>query len=276
MTDSGEYMTLRQDSSCTEAVQEAPSTEARAVKPREEVERIELRPTESQRAKLDALFSGPVFIRSLVAQHGEPIADRAAASLFLLKHRKELDPHLFAQNRSAAIDWLTGLVQEWSTYPPLEMALAIPPTCTISRDQDIHLSMRQFGPLTPKDKLYLERFRARRRYSNSFVLVLQDGKYHVDITFTRPWGETPQPAAPKPVRAQSATRQQSPRQPVKRPAPQRYRPLPIGALLAMFDSAMNARLMADLRVSQQYSRTQFDKLEGWGVNGGLPSLGKRR
>lgn len=258
-----------------EALLESPSAEPVA-SPREVIERIALRPTESQRLKLDALFDGPMFVLSLIEQHPEPIVDRAAASLFLLKHHKALAPHLFSQNRSAAIDWLTGLVQEWSAYPPQEMALAIPPTCTISRDQDIHLSMRQFGPLAPKDKLYLERFRLRRRYSNAFVLVLQDGKYHVDITFTRPWGETPLPSSPKPARTQTATRQPSPRPPVKRPAPQRYRPLPIGALLAMFDSAMNARLMADLRISQQYSRTQFDKLEGWGVNGGLPSLGKRR
>jgi len=44
--------------------------------------------------------------------------------------------------------------------------------------------------------------------------------------------------------------------------------------LAMFDNAVNAHLMAELRLSQQYSRTRFDQLEGWGVSGGLPSLGK--
>lgn len=247
------------------------------------VERIALRPTESQRLKLDALFSGPMFVLSLVKQYPEPIADRAAASLFLLRHHKMLVPHLFSQNREAAIDWLTGLVQEWSANPPEEMALSIPPMCTISRDQDIYLSMRQFGRLEPKDKWSLEHLRVKQRYDNAFTLVLQDGKYHVDITFTRLWGEAPlspaptsQPVKTQPVKNRTITRQQSPQPPVQRPAPQRYRPLPIGALLAMFDNAMNARLMADLRVSQQYSRTQFDKLEGWGVNGGLPSLGKRR
>jgi hypothetical protein len=220
--------------------------------------RIPVRATLIQVQYLEALFGGPLLLQKLIATHDAPIQNRAAASLFLLKHHKEIAPHLFEENREQAVDWLTGLVQQWSTSPPQEIGLEMPGT--ISSVQDIHLSLRQIGPLAPKDKLALERLRHKRRYITDFVLTRIDGKYFVDISFA------------------SATTVGSTRtanvQPARRPSSTKA--LPLSAFLAMFDSAMNARLRAELRISQQYSRTQFEKLEGWGVHGGLPSLGKRR
>lgn len=220
--------------------------------------RVPLRPSEAQQQLLDALFGGPLFLQQLISQSAEPIPDRAAASLFLLKHHRELSAHLFEENRALAVDWLTGLVQQWSACPPQEIALEMPGT--ISGEQDIHLSMRQIGGLAPKDKLALERLRHKRRYAGDFVLVRLDGKYYVDISF----------------QTVSATTNAAPHRPQQNARSPRKRALPLGAFLAMFNSALNSRLRAELRVSQQYSRTQFEKLEGWGVNGGLPSLGKGR
>lgn len=236
--------------------------------------RIPLKPRVGQKSLLDTLFSGPSFILELLKKPHQPITSSETAALFLLTHHKELRPFLCSGDRTDTVDWLKELLQDWSSLMPDEIRLLLPQDCSISGQHEIYLPINGLGPLPPLNSEAVARLRNRRRYAQDFVLICKGGHYSVEVRFTQlkirrvQSQDSSQPSKKYQLKTDS-------RVPHNRRQEARTTAIPISRFLAMFDSALKARLTNDLRISQQFSRTNFDRLEGWGVNGGLPSLGKR-
>ena len=244
--------------------------------------RILVLPRPAQKEILDGLFSGPRLIRQMLEESSQPIKTDEDASLFMLKHYKELQPHLYSQRRDDAVNLLRSLIKEWSVVMPEDIELLLPSDCSISSEQQIYLPIPALGTLSPLDTEAVAKLRTRRRYENGFVLLNKNGKYFIDISFEKPVSRGRQELAPASNTQQhtasrsaheSKNRKSHPKTKVKNARPSAMH---IDSFLSMFNNSINRMLMQQLRVSQQYSRTNFDKLEGWGVNGGLPSLGKHR
>ena len=244
--------------------------------------RIPVFPRPAQKDVLDGLFAGPRLIRQLLAECTEPISTDEDASLFMLKHYKHLQPHLYSQRRDDAVNLLRRLIKEWSVAMPEDIELLFPGDCSISAEQQIYLPIPGLGTLSPLDAEAVKRLRARRRYEDGFVLLNKKSKYFVDVAFEKSEFREPQelssainvgqhPALRSTHEAKSHKSYPPTRDKKLRPSA-----IHIDSFLSMFNNTINRRLMEQLKVSQQYSRTNFDKLEGWGVNGGLPSLGKHR
>jgi hypothetical protein len=241
--------------------------------------RIPISPKPAQKQVLDALFSGPRLIFHLLGKYHEPILTDEDASLFMLKHYKELHPHLYMQRRDDAVNLLRSQIKSWAVSRSKYIELLLPTECSISALHQIYFPIPGLGTISPMDAEAVARLRSHRRYEEGFVLVNKYGKYFVDIAFEKPAFkernllntsvETNTRPAPKQVNKikQSNINQLKKDRPLL---------INIDTYLSMFDNSINRMLMQQLHISQQYSRTNFDKLEGWGVNGGLPSLGKHR
>lgn len=226
-----------------------------------------LKPTEAQRAMLDTIFSGPVLLRKLLQESGVQPRTQEEASLLLLQHHKALQPYLYANDRSTAVELLKKLVLDWGRTSPELIELEFPHDCSISAKNEVYLPVPRLGVLPVADVAEMQAERKGRRYKTSFVLIHSPWGYIAEIELrgnaerdTNVAVEAPRPQ-PKKGRVKAAKTSGR---------------IPFAQFMAMFDNALNARLMSELRISSRYVKPDFDALQGRPVQGGLPSLGKGR
>lgn len=225
-----------------------------------------LKPRESQRTVLDALFAGPLLLRKLLSAAAVKPRSAEEAALFLLMHHKELQPCLYAtENRERSVDLLKRLIVDWALNIPELIELEFPGDCSISATHQVFLPIPRLGTLPVKDEAELVEHMRGRRYSRSFVLIHSAWGYISEISFTgRPANLTTKtPRAPRVGHIKAGDVSQVGR-------------IKFDHYLMMFDSEINARLMNELRVAKRFATPDFSALEGREVLGGLPSLGKRR
>lgn len=225
-----------------------------------------LKPKESQRTVLDALFAGPILLRKLLSAAAVKPRSAEEAAMFLLMHHKELQPCLYAtENRERSVDLLKRLIVDWASNIPELIELEFPGDCSISATHQVFLPIPRLGTLPVKDEAELVEHLRGRRYSRSFVLIHSPWGYLSEISFTgRPANHTTK--APRTLRVGHS----------KPGAVRQVGRIKFDHYLMMFDSEINARLMNELRVSKRFATPDFSALEGREVLGGLPSLGKRR
>lgn len=225
-----------------------------------------LKPRESQRTVLDALFAGPLLLRKLLSAAAVKPRSAEEAALFLLMHHKKLQPCLYAtENRERSVDLLKRLIVDWALNIPELIELEFPGDCSISATHQVFLPIPRLGTLPVKDEAELVEHLRGWRYSRSFVLIHSQWGYISEISFTgRPVNlTTKEPRAPRVGHIKTGDVSQVGR-------------IKFDHYLMMFDSEINARLMNELRVAKRFATPDFSALEGREVLGGLPSLGKRR
>lgn len=230
---------------------------------------VDLLPAKRQGDILGALFAGPILVAKLLRAEPKPIKWPDEASLFLLKHRLALEPYLFTQNRSQAIDLLTSLVLQWSNDPPEEFEIAFSNECSISKDQQIFLPIERLGLLTISRPEHLQSARKGAKYETAFTLLYSEGRYYVSISLKR---SHPLPLSRITHTASHANNQQQrSSSKIKRRASFQF-----SNFLALFNNRVAQHYANELKISKQLSTVKFDSLSGRAVQGGLPSLGKRR
>ncbi|AFT85064.1 hypothetical protein BUPH_08135 [Paraburkholderia phenoliruptrix BR3459a] len=238
----------------------------------ESIFRCDLRPTAGQRATLDSLFSGPQFLKKLLLSAEEKPRTPHDASMFLLRHHRELQPYLFAGNRSESIDLLKGLIVQWGSRVPKLIELQFSGDCSISASNEIFFPIPRLGKLPIQNPGRLADARQGSRYNPAFALVHSSLGYLVEIVFTRPSSIGRALDVPK------AREQKSSKSAPAKVAPARAIDdrLSFDKFVLLFDDAVNQRLLSEIRIAQRYATPDFNALEGRQVLGGLPSLGKRR
>lgn len=214
-----------------------------------------LKPSDAQKVTLDTLFSGPVLLQSLLKAASVWPGTQAEASRFLLENHKALQPYLYANDRSTAVELLKKLVLDWRGDATGHIELEFSHDCSISAKNEVFLPIPRLGVLPVVNVAEMEAMRKGRRYKSSFVLINSSQGYIAEIEF--------QISAKRHSKALAPAAKTSGR-------------IPFAQFMTMFDNALNARLMNELRISSRYVRPDFDALKGWPVQGGLPSLGKGR
>jgi hypothetical protein len=214
-----------------------------------------LRPTRQQLVLLDDLFAGPAFLRSIILERSTPISSQFEASAFLLTHRRDLEPYL-QKKRESSVNLLTQLALDWSRDQPDQIELEFESDCSVSNEQKVFLPINRLGLLALAEPDELAALRIGKKYSSNFRLVKQGLNYSIGFELCTTH-----------VVSQSRVIKSSPNT-----RPKSKSIIKFSNFLDMFD----ARVDAEARAGKAFPKNGFDRLQGWPVSGGLPSLGKRR
>jgi hypothetical protein len=232
-----------------------------------------LAPSLKQRKQLDELFSGPRLIAQLLREEGDPIRWPDEASFFLLKNKAKLEPFLFTQDREEAIDLLKSLVLRWSNTPPSKFGISFDSECSISATNQVFFPLQHLGALEVKEPERLREHRRGTRYKEGFSLFYTGSDFFADISFShRPeFIETHTNTAER-SSIRTHTRDVAKQTNPIKPAPAfEYRDY-----LKIFDQRITQQLLHELKISKSLKTVRFNELSGRSVQGGLPSLGRKR
>lgn len=239
----------------------------------ETIASVLLAPSPKQRLQLDQLFSGPLLVSKILRDEGKPIRWAEEASFFLLRNINLLEPFLFTQDRDHAIDLLKSLILCWSNKPPSKIGIAFKSNCSISSANQVFFPVAHLGTLgvdAPAD--FLESRRGAT-YRDRFSLVCDGASFYAEIPFLcRP--ERIEKQGDGVGRKPNITKSQTA---IKKgrldKASQNFE---YDSFMRMFVQRVNEKIMQELKISKSLKTVQFSELSGRAVQGGLPSLGKRR
>ncbi|WJN75569.1 hypothetical protein [Burkholderia anthina] len=247
--------------------------------PVESIFRCDLKPSPAQKAALDSLFSGPLLLKALLLKTDQKPKTPKEASMFLLEHREKLQPYLDSRYRDESVDLLKKLVIQWASSVPSLIELQFSGDCSLSDTNQIFLPIPRLGtvPVYNEIRLIEARLRARSRYKPAFTLVRSTLGYLIEIVFlcsdNRSLGQL-LTREPEERGRQRSHDKASPRKEQSRTEPPSGR-LEVGRFVTLF-GALDQRRANETRIAQKFVRSDFSTVEGRAVQGGLPSLGKRR
>ncbi len=213
-----------------------------------------------QKDTISGIFSAPEFLLDLIKSEKPNIRSKMEASIFLLKNKKKVDLYISQNNREASIDLLTELLIEWSKSPPESVSIDFTENCSISKNNEFFVSY--LGFLLPKKTQSVSDALSLGKYRKEFCLVKKKDLYFLEVDFDN---------SVKNVRKVEVAPKTT-----KNPSNKNKGSIGINVYVEMFDKAVEKYLKAELKIAQQYTKTNFDELKGWHVQGGLPSLGKKR
>lgn len=201
----------------------------------------------------------------MLQRYSKIILTPTDASIFLLKNRKELDGYISSTARDRSVDLLTELLIQWSGSPPESIAIDFE-NLSLTPDNKIHFPWSGFQEIRIADPMQLLRQRKGRRFTSPFTLF-QEGKiFYVAFTLkpkianknrTHISSNTIRIAHQNGYSTYKSRTQKSFAHPPKEPKQK-----------ILFSKYGNL-------FSGGFRSMNWDGLSGWGVSGGLPSLGKK-
>lgn len=223
---------------------------------------------DKQRARLEALFSAPNALASLLRAYPQRLVTPSDASVFLLSNRKELDTYINPDARGRAVDLLTELLLQWSGSPPDSIGIDFDDV-SLTPDQRVYLPLEGYRGVEVAEPMQLLGQRKGRLFRAPFTLF-EEGK-HFFVAFTL----EPKLAIKQPVQTiKQKVRDNRPREIQLKPG----QPLPYISGMRHQPGEPRQRVLYS-KYSGVFSgglkTMNWGSLSGWGVNGGLPSLGKR-
>jgi len=225
------------------------------------------------------LFSGPRLLKTLLLKADQKPKTPKEASMFLLEHRKELQPYLDSGYRDESVDLLKKLILQWASSVPSLIELQFAGDCSLSDTNKISLPIPRLGAVAVHNETRLieARLRAQSQYKPAFALVHSTLGYLIEIVFlcresrTLDQLQTPEPKKHGQVHSHDKA---SPRKEQSRAEPPNGR-LEVRRFVTLF-GALDQRRADETRIAQKFVRSDFGNVQGRAVQGGLPSLGKRR
>jgi len=215
--------------------------------------------SEKQQLKLQALFMAPKALATLIRGYEQPLKTAADASVFLLANRKALDGFINPETRERSVNLLTELLLQWAGNPPDSIGIDFDDV-SLTPDQKVYLPLEGFRAVTVQSPMGLSVERKGRRFSTPFTLFEQEKRFYVAFTLEPKAPSVPAQIKPKEIKLLPGQplpyisgRRDAPREPRQRILFSRYSGVFTGGVKTM----------------------NWSGLSGWGVNGGLPSLGKR-
>lgn len=245
---------------------------------------------DKQKARLEGLFMAPKALADLLRAYPQKLVTQADASVFLLRNRKALDGYINPDARGRSVDLLTELLLQWSGNPPESIGIDFDDV-SLTPDQKIYLPLEGFRSLEVADPMELLRQRKDRRFKEPFTLFEEDKQFFIALTLEPKLPSTPPAKAVKqPAQVDhqvwqlvQAGAQQDLVTPPKAIQPKVIQLKP-GQPMPYISGMRNQPKEPRQRVLySKYSGVfsggiktmNWGGLSGWGVNGGLPSLGKR-
>lgn len=243
-----------------------------------------------QKARLEGLFMAPRALAALLRAYPEKLVTQADASMFLLRNRKELDGYINSHARGRSVDLLTELLLQWSGNPPESIGIDFDDV-SLAPDQKVYLPVDGLRTIEVTDPMELLRQRKDRRFKEPFTLFEENKQFFVALTLepkvpARPAYERTVPATPTTSKQIATQRMRVDKfqevQPRKNKIPEIQlkpgQPLPYISGMRNQPNEPRQRVLFS-KFSGVFSggvkTMNWGSLSGWGVNGGLPSLGKR-
>lgn len=223
---------------------------------------------EKQKARLEALFRAPNALAALLRAYPERLVTPSDASVFLLSHRKELDTYINPEARGRAVDLLTELLLQWAGSPPESIGIDFDDV-SLTPDHKVYLPLEGYRGVEVAEPMQLLGQRKGRLFRAPFTLF-EEGR-HFFVAFTlEPKLHSKQPSQS----VNQKSRDDRPREIQLQPG----QPLPYISGMRHEPREPRQRVLFS-KYSGVFSgglkTMNWGSLSGWGVNGGLPSLGKR-
>ena len=233
---------------------------------------------DKQKVQLEGLFMAPKALAALLRAYPQKVVTPADASVFLLRNRKELDSYINSDARGRAVDLLTELLLQWSGNPPDSIGIDFDDV-SLAPDQKVYLPLDGLRSVEVADPMELLRQRKDRRFKKPFTLFEENKQFFVALTL--------EPKVPSRPTEQIFTQsiqinkpQEVKRRKIKTPEIQLIPGQPLPYISGMRNQPKEPRQRV---LFSKYSGVfsggiktmNWGGLSGWGVNGGLPSLGKR-
>lgn len=228
---------------------------------------------DKQRARLEGLFMAPRALAAMLRAYPQKLITQADASVFLLRNRKELDGYINPEARGRSVDLLTELLLQWSGNPPDSIGIDFDDV-SLAPDQKVYLPLDGLRSIEVADPMELLRQRKDRRFKEPFTLFEENKQFFVALTL-----EPKVAARPAVPLVPQWSRDDKPRE-IKIPEIQLKPGQPLPYISGMRNQPKEPRQRV---LFSKYSGVfsgglktmNWGGLSGWGVNGGLPSLGKR-
>lgn len=225
--------------------------------------------TDKQKTKLESLFMAPKALAALIRGYQEPLKTAADASVFLLTNRKELDSYISPESRERSVDLLTELLLQWAGNPPASIGIDFEDV-SLTPDNKVYLPLDGFRTVDVESPHALLKERKDRRFATPFTLFEKGNQFYVAFTLE-----------PKAKPSQKLTQVQPNSEKPDKPKEIKLLPgKPLPYISGRRDDSPEPRQRI---LFSKYSGVfrgglktmNWGGLSGWGVNGGLPSLGKR-
>jgi len=227
-----------------------------------------LRLSTRQKTKLENLFMAPKALAALIRDYPDPLLTSTDAAVFLLTNRKKLDGYINPNNRERSVNLLTDLLLRWAGNPPDSVGIDFDDV-SLTPDNQVYLPLDGFGTAEVQSPTALMKLRKDRKFSIPFTVFEQGKNFYVAFTLE-----------PK---TKQYSRSNNSLQALTSAKPKEIKLLP-GQPLPYISGRRDEPPEPRQRILfSKYSgvfrggvRTMnWGGLSGWGVNGGLPSLGKR-
>lgn len=230
--------------------------------------RVMLAPNEHQKRRLTQLFQAPNALARILRSYPERIIGPAEASLFLLRNKRELDGYLEPRAREGSIDLLTELLVQWSGDPPEWVGIDFDDV-SLTAEQRVYLPLDGLRDVPMKRPEDLQHRRKGLRYRQPFTVFEEDQTFFVAFDLELPGSprSTVNVAPPRPGSVAVPELKLAPGTPMPYIAGSRHRAKePRQRILySKFSGVFRGGIGA----------MNWGALSGYGVGGGLPSLGKR-
>ncbi len=224
--------------------------------------------SEKQKTQLDALFAAPKTLAALLRAYPQKLTSPGDASMFLLSNKKALDLYINPDARGRSVDLLRELLLQWSGSPPDSIGIDFDDV-SLTPDQKVYLPLAGFRGIEVIEAALLAGQRKGRHFKAPFTLFEEDKHFFVALTLE------PRLALAQPIQpVHQKRRDRQPREIQLKPG----QPLPYISGMRYQPGEPRQRVLYS-KYSGVFSgglkTMNWAGLSGWGVNGGLPSLGKR-
>ena len=235
-------------------------------------------PDKQQFSLLESMLEGPVLLQRLLALSDQPLGSIDDAARFLDKHWQRLVPYMFRKGRGQGPKAVEQLILRMAHESTDRFQIDFNACCSLTNDQRVTFPIPELGPIALARVGDLAAARAGQKHAGDFSLIRTLVGYSVAIRFDKksPLADKAKTQFITPVPPRNHRPKIVQRTPVRLPA----RPLPhysgisAGDFLAAFNNRVTAHLNHQLAVGRNFAGSRFDELSGWGVSGGLCSLGK--
>ncbi len=215
---------------------------------------------------LKNIFAAPLFLKEFIKEKKPSIRNKIEAQAFLLSNKKYLDPYLL-DRREGSTGFLCDLLQNWAHEIPEQIIIDFDAECTISREQKFYLP--GIGLIQIEEKPQLQVLLVRYGYNRRFRLLMDGNILKIQVEF---YEKISRKGFQSIVKRESKG---NPSPPTVCPSVKTKKiktaHITFAKWMAHFKSKTDSTLSSHL-----YATPSFEKIEGYSVRGGLPSLGKRR
>lgn len=234
----------------------------------------ELKLEKKQHRILSELFAGPNLLLSLMKAHPTPIETKSEILQFLLLNRCKLDAYISPEGRNRSVEMLTSLLQRWSESTPDSVAIDFE-EMHLYPDQTFRLPVDGLSRVAIKKPLQLMKERKGRICETRCSVYEESGHFFVSLELHHKGSVRNEPkksnATPQPTKTQRSRTDRAP-EIVLKPGQR----LPY--IVRTSPEPRRARVLysPNFFASKSGMKTMnWSGLSGWGVQGGLPSLGRR-